>query len=185
MKDFLTNLFGAEIVTEDNFAKFAAELGKRFVAKTDFNAKLEEIKGLNTQISERDKQLKDLKSSVGDNDDLKQQIETLQNANKTAKENYEKEILGLKFNTALELALAKCGAKSTKAVKALLNLDELKYENDAISGLDEQIEGLKKEYDYMFGVNQTSTGMPQGGTPTGMSEVERRFYERNPDLKTD
>ena len=57
MKDFLTNLFGAEAVTEDNFAKFTAELSKRFVAKADFNSKLEEIKGLNTQITERDNQL--------------------------------------------------------------------------------------------------------------------------------
>lgn len=185
MKDFLTNLFGAEAVTEDNFAKFTTELSKRFVAKADFNSKLEEIKGLNTQITERDNQLKELKKSAGDNEELKTQIEKLQTENKTAKETYEKEIAGLKFNNALELKLTESGAKSSKALKALLDLEKITFENDTFSGLDEQLESLKTEYDYMFGEKQSSTGMKHGGATSGMSEVERKFYEKNPDLKTD
>ena len=45
MKAILTQLFG-EAVTEDTLKQFNAELGKKFVAKADYNSKLEEIKGL-------------------------------------------------------------------------------------------------------------------------------------------
>ena len=45
MKEILTQLFG-EAVTDDAMKQFNAELGKKFVAKADFNAKVEEVKTL-------------------------------------------------------------------------------------------------------------------------------------------
>ena len=45
MKDILTQLFG-DAVTDDAMKQFNAELGKKFVAKADFNAKVEEVKTL-------------------------------------------------------------------------------------------------------------------------------------------
>lgn len=164
MKEFLTQLFGAEAVTDEVMTKFNGEIGKKFVSKADFNAKLEEIKGLNTAISERDNQLKTLKASAGDNEALKQQIEQLQADNKTAKENFQKELDGIKFNSALELKLASSGAKNSKALKGLLDMDKIKLDNDTITGFDEQLEAIKKDNDYLFGDVQTSTGMSQGSS---------------------
>lgn len=162
MKEFLTQLFGTEAVTDEVMTKFNGEIGKKFVSKADFNAKLEEIKGLNTAVSERDNQLKTLKASAGDNEALKQQIEQLQADNKTAKENFQKELDGIKFNSALELKLASSGAKNPKALKGLLDMDKIKLDNDNITGFDEQLEAIKKDNDYLFGDVQTSTGMSQG-----------------------
>lgn len=48
MKEILTQLFG-EAVTDEALKTFNAELGKKFVAKTDFNAKSEEIKTLKAE----------------------------------------------------------------------------------------------------------------------------------------
>ena len=45
MKEILKQLFG-EAVTDDALKQFNAELGKKFVAKTDYNTKLEVIKSL-------------------------------------------------------------------------------------------------------------------------------------------
>lgn len=161
MKEILTQLFG-DAVTDDIMTKFNGELGKKFVAKSDFNAKIEEIKALNKTISERDNQLKELKSNAGDNDALKQQIEQLQADNKTASENFQKELDGIKFNSALELKLASSGAKNPKALKGLLDMDKIHYEDGALVGFSEQLETIKKENDYLFGDISASTGMPQG-----------------------
>ena len=64
MVEVLKNLFG-DAVTDEALKAFNEELGKKFVAKSDYNGKLEEIKGLNAQITDRDKQLKTLKDSQG------------------------------------------------------------------------------------------------------------------------
>lgn len=147
--DWIQTIIG-DSYTEEMDTAICKELGQRFVSKTDFNSKLEEIKGLNTQISDRDSQLDKLKKSVGNNEELNNQIQKLQDENKTAKEKHEKEINDLQFNHALEKALAGAKAKNTKAVQALLNMDELKLENGVIMGLEKQLDGIKKDNDYLF-----------------------------------
>lgn len=60
--------------TDEFDKKISQEIGKSFVAKSDFNAKNESLKNLEAQIADRDKQLEDLKKSTGDVDGLKAQI---------------------------------------------------------------------------------------------------------------
>ncbi|MBQ8825635.1 MAG: phage scaffolding protein [Oscillospiraceae bacterium] len=167
MKEFLTQLFGSEAVTDDVMTRFNEEIGKRFAAKADFNAKLEEIKGLNARISENDKQFEVLKKSAEASEGLKAQIETLQNENKTAKESFEKQLLETKFNSALELKLASSGAKNSKALKGLLDMEKIKFEDGQLIGFDEQLETIKKDNDYLFGSTPSSTGMSQGSGDIG------------------
>ena len=65
-------------IDDEVISDIQKEMPKYFMPKSEYNAKLEEIKGLNTQISERDKQLKGLKDSAGDNEELQKQIKKLQ-----------------------------------------------------------------------------------------------------------
>ena len=65
-------------IGDDVISDIQKEMPKYFMPKAEYNSKLEEIKGLNTQISDRDKQLKDLKDSAGDNEELQKQIKKLQ-----------------------------------------------------------------------------------------------------------
>jgi hypothetical protein len=59
------------------------------------------------------------------------------------------------------------GAKNTKALRALLDMEKIKYENDTLSGLDEQIEAIKKDNDFLFETAQNkSGGMRQGSSIT-------------------
>lgn len=137
-------------VPDEVFSNIQKELPKHLIPKGEYNAKLEEIKGLNTQISERDGQLEKLKDSAGENESLKQQITTLQTENKTAADNFKKQINDIHFNYGIEKALTGAKAKNAKAVQALLNMDELKYEDGKISGLDKQLEAIKKDNGYLF-----------------------------------
>lgn len=62
-----------------------------------------------------------------------------------------KQITSLKFDHALDGALAGAKAKNAKAVKALLQSDILKLQEDgSIMGLKEQLETIKSENDYLF-----------------------------------
>ena len=54
-----------------------------YVAKAQLDTANAEKKQLQEDIASRDKQLDELKKSSGDNAELKKQIETLQEANKT------------------------------------------------------------------------------------------------------
>lgn len=62
------------------------------------------------------------------------------------------QLASLKFEHALDGALVIAKAKNPKAVQALLNREALKF-NDAdgsIVGLNEQLETIKKDNDYLF-----------------------------------
>ena len=102
-----------------------------------------EVDGLKTQVGDRDKQLETLKTSAGDNADLKKQIEDLQTENATAKANHESELNQLKDDFEVEKALTGAKSKNIKAVKALLDLTDAKLDKEGkVKGLAEQIEKL-------------------------------------------
>lgn len=120
-------------------------------AATEIKNLQTEVEGLKTQVSDRDKQLETLKTSAGDNAELKKQIEDLQTENATAKANHESELNQLKINFAVEKALTGAKAKNIKAVKALLELEDAKLDKDGnVKGLAEQIENLTTGDDTKF-----------------------------------
>lgn len=140
-----------------------------------------EVTSLNTQVSDRDKQLETLKASSGDNEALKQQIADLQAENTKAKENHESEMNQLKVDYAVEKALTGAKAKNIKAVKALLDLADAKLDKDGnVKGLADQIEALTKGDDTKFlfdegtKPNQQFKGFQPGssGEPKPGSEVD-------------
>lgn len=107
--------------------------------------------GLKNQVSDRDKQLETLKTSAGDNQALTKQIADLQAENTKAKESYEAEMNQLKVDFAVEKALTGAKAKNIKAVKALLDLRDTKFDKEGnVKGLQEQIEKLVAADDTKF-----------------------------------
>ncbi len=115
-----------------------------FIPKNRFDEVNNAKKQLEKDITERDKQLKTLKESAGDNEALQNEITKLQNENQTAKDNYDKEIAALKLNSAIETALGTHKAKNITAVKALLDTSKISIDNGNLLGFDEQITALKE-----------------------------------------
>lgn len=177
-------------LTEELATKVAKELDGNYVPKARFNEVNTELKQAKDQVKERDSQLETLKKSVGDSDELKKQIETLQNENKTKDETHAAEIKQLKIDTAVDKALAEAKAKNPKAVKALLDLAKAELSDDGtIKGLDAQIKALAEAEDSKFlfdtdstqNKNQNSKGFVPGqkkdGVPGASSEYETRLAE--------
>lgn len=158
--DFLKKLFEDKSLTWEEFKtlvdsssdiKLANLKEGGYVGKEKFDSLEKERDGLREQIKERDKQLGELKKV--DPESLKGQIETLENENKKAKENFEKELKEVKVNSIVEMALVGAGAKNIKAVKALLDLntDELEVTSEgAIEGFEDKLKLIKENDSYLF-----------------------------------
>lgn len=92
-------------LTDEQVKKVMAGLDGDFVTKTRFNEVNEENKTLKQSVSDRDKQLNDLKKSSGDNAELKAQIEELQKKNTEQAKAHAAEMAQLKLDNAVDTAL--------------------------------------------------------------------------------
>ena len=159
-------------LTEDQAKKVMDSLDGNFVTKARFNEINEENKTLKKSVSDRDKQLEDLKKSSGDNAALQQQISDLQKQNADQQKAHDEELAKLKLDNAVEIALSGAKARNGKAVKAMLDMSKVKLGEDGkLSGFDEQIEALKKSDAYMFDVQQQQTQQQFTGFQPGASST--------------
>lgn len=137
-----------------------------YVTKARFNEVNESKKGLETQLTERDKQLESLKKSSGDSDALKAQIKELQTANETAKAESEARIKELQFTNAIKLAVAD-KAQDTDIVSSLFDKGKLILSEDGkVTGLDEQLKTLMESKPFLFkGQTKPNYNPASGGNP--------------------
>lgn len=187
-------------LTDEQVKKVMAGLDGDFVTKTRFNEVNEENKTLKQSVSDRDKQLNDLKKSSGDNAELKAQIEELQKKNTEQAKAHAAEMAQLKLDNAVDTALTAAGAKNSKAVKALLDMSKVKLGEDGkLSGWDEQISAVQKSDSYLFNAKQPTNKGIRGfnpgksddvkpGTKVDMSKMSLEeltaYIEANPDAAT-
>lgn len=137
-----------ELNQEELIKDINKEFPKYAVPKEQYNALAETKKKLEKDIETRDKQLEDLKKI--DVDGLKEQIETLQEENKTAKETYENELKELQLSNAIKLAI-NGKVHDEDIVSQLIKKDELVLSEDGkVVGLDEQINSLKETKGFLF-----------------------------------
>ena len=106
-----------------------------------------EITSLKSQIDERDKDLEELKKV--DAEGLQNKITELENKNKTLKEESDKQLLETRKSLMIENSLISSKAKNLKAIKGLLDLDKISFENDK----------LKKEVE-SFMIQKPATPQP-------------------------
>lgn len=141
-------------VTDDNIASATQHVNEfldgQYVTKSRFNEVNVEKKTLEETIKERDKQLKTLKDSEGNVDDLKEQIKKLQAENKAATLKAEADMKALKLSTAIKLAIGDT-AQDVDLVANLVDTSKLILSDDGkVTGLDEQIKVLKTEKSFLF-----------------------------------
>lgn len=165
--DFLKNL---GITDQTVIDSIMAENGKDIEkVKGNLETYKTQIENLNNQITDRDKQLKELKDSTVDNEKLQSKIAELESVNKSSKEQYEATIKKLQKDNEIESKLRDAKAKNIKAVRALINEED---------DLDKQIKKLQENEDtgFLF-ESQNTVKVPSGTTPS--SGIE------NTQIKTD
>lgn len=155
-------------VKDEVATKIAAAQKKElegYVEKGKYDLLETQNKNLNYQVKDHAKQLEMLKSKTGDSEAMKKQIADLQAANKLAKQEYANSIKTMRINHAIDTALAGAKAKNIKAVRALLDVGSLEYdeEKDKVLGLTKQINKLTESDDTKFLFDQPTE--PKNGKP--------------------
>lgn len=94
------------------------------------------------EVNDENKQLKE---SNGSGTDYEAEISRLTDENTTLKETHANELEELKLSSNVDLELTKSKAKDASLIKRLLNMDEVKFDEEGkLTGLEDQIENLKK-----------------------------------------
>ena len=154
-----------ELLGEELYSQVTEKLGDKkimvddgnFIPKSRFDQVNQAKKELEVQLKDRDTQLADLSKNNKDNENLLNQIKDLQALNKQTTTDYENKINQIQFDYALDGALTNAKSKNNKALKALLDMNSIKYQDGKLEGLQEQIEALQKDASYLFDLNTAPT----------------------------
>lgn len=158
----------------------------KHVSKGEYDALSEQLKTANTTIN-------DLKKDNKDNEVLQTKVTDYEKK----VNDYEKQIEDMKFNYVLEGALTSSNVRNIKAVKALLNLENVKLDGETLVGLNDQLEALKESDGYLFaeeqqqpkfsGIQPADGTKPSPGYNPWKKESfnltdQGKIYKENPDL---
>ncbi|MCR1897812.1 phage scaffolding protein [Irregularibacter muris] len=138
---------------EETINKIMAENGKDIEKyKTLSETKEKEVKTLQGQLDTANKEIESYKEM--DIESIKQSARDFQKKLEDTQVQAKADIEKLQFDHALEKALAGAKARNVKAVKALLDLEGLKLNNGELVGINEQLEKIKQENNYLFEIEE-------------------------------
>lgn len=154
-------------LTDEQAEKAAAASAKElegYVARGEYDTKVNELETANNSI-------KDLTGKLKDFDGV--DVEGLKTSVKDWEKKYNTDMAGVKKTAAVDMAILQAKGKNPKAIKALLDMDKISLKDDGtLEGLD--LEGLKKSDGYLFDIETTAiegTGH-SGGSHGGESKLE-------------
>lgn len=169
-------------LSEEQADKVISGFGQ-MVPKTRLDDKINEVKDLKDQITQRDKDLADLKKEAEGNADLQTKFENLEKQYMDEKEALETKIKDTQLSGALKLALAG-KVHDADLVTGLIDKTkiELGEDGNVSKGLDEQIKELQKSKSFLFvpekKPNTTLKGFVPGGgngNPEDQTDIGANF----------
>lgn len=156
----------AQSLTDEQINNITAKMKEEKIYTTSLENADERYTKLKGQKADLDEQIKtanatieDLKKNNKDNEALQKTIQD----HETTIENLKKESAQKDFNYALDSALKDNKCKNAKALKALLDLDNIKFNEGKLEGLEGQLTALKESDGYLFDTSNPAPGNT-GGT---------------------
>lgn len=121
-----------------------------YIPKSTFEAEREKVKNLNTQLSDRDKQILELGAFKGTAEQLQTKVAELEKANKESKDKFEVDLLTAQKDAAIRLEITG-KVVDTDDVVAKLDYTKVDFKDGKIvSGLTDQLDALKKSKPHYF-----------------------------------
>lgn len=159
-------LLKAQSLTDEQINNITAKMKEEKIYTTSLENADERYTKLKSQKADLDEQIKtanttitELKKNNKDNEALQKTIQD----HETTIENLKKESAQKDFNYALDSALKDNKCKNAKALKALLDLDNIKFNEGKLEGLEGQLTALKESDGYLFDTSNPAPGNT-GGT---------------------
>lgn len=157
--DWLKTILEAKGIegAEDIIADVQKELPKHFIPKNVYAQKVKDYDSLKAEY--------DAKPDAGE---IQTKLDALQAKYDTDTAELNKKLSDGERSHAIDMALSKSGAKSEKALRALLDDSKIEFKDGRLTGLDEQLTEVKKEHSYLFGAaKDTGLGLGGGGGDGG------------------
>src|SRR5690625_6185172 len=151
LKELLGEELYNQVIEKAGDNKIAIVSDGNWIPKNKFDAKMNEVKDLQKQIDDRDEELEELKKV--DPDELQQTITDLQEKYDTQKEEYEQKLQQQAFEHKLHDVLKDSGVRNVKAVKAVLDTENIKLDSETLLGLDDQLKGMQESNTNLFAQN--------------------------------
>ena len=154
-------------LTKEQIDNVMAENGKDIEAEKEkaatTTAELEDVKN---QLKEANSTITDLKKNNVDNKALQTKVKEYEDTIKNQKTDYEAKVRNLNLDSAIEKALNNANAKHGDLLSSKIDREKLVIGNDGkVTGLDEQIKGLKDNYKDLF--EEKITGIPPANPEGG------------------
>lgn len=147
-----------------------------YIPRARFDQINEQAREYKKQVGERDTQLSKLKDEYKDVEGLKDKVAKLEADNTKQKTDYEAKLNQITFDNAVGAALNAYNVKDAKLIKGLLQSDKLKVDGDSVIGLKEQMEEIKKNYEYLFEKEVNSGKFNTGGAGGGKDDPQTENF---------
>lgn len=95
--------------------------------------------------------------------EAQREIEDIRKEGEELRQSLESELYDTRRDCAVDSELRRYGARNSKAVRALLDMDGVSFDGETVKGLIEQLERLKEENGFLFG----GTDAPRVVAPSG------------------
>lgn len=156
----------AQSLTDEQINNITAKMKEEKIYTTSLENADERYTKLKSQKADLDEQIKAANTTITELKKNNKNNEALQKAiqdHEATIENLKKESAQKDFNYALDSALKDNKCKNAKALKALLDLDNIKFNEGKLEGLEGQLTALKESDGYLFDTSNPAPGNT-GGT---------------------
>lgn len=156
--EFLKSIFADKAMTYDELAaalkdnkeiKLANLASGQYVDKEKFDRAETQANDLQAQLTQRDTDIEELKKVDGKG--LQAKITELQTKYDTDTRELSGKLQAQTLNSKIDIALLGAKAKNTKAVRALLDVENIKLDGDNVLGLTDQLTKVQTENPFLFG----------------------------------
>lgn len=159
-RDFLKNL-GIEDkdIIDKIMDENSADIGR---AKGELETFRNKVTTLEDEIKTKDATIATLQTKADSVDGLNQRISQLETDKTTLTNDLNTKVTEIKKDHAVEGKIRDFKGKNIKAIKALLDMGKVTYENEELGGIDEQLTALASAEDSSMLFGDAQTGAPAG-----------------------
>ncbi len=166
-RDFLKNL-GIEDkdIIDKILDENSADIGR---AKGELDTYKTKVSDLENDIKTKEKEIDTLKTQVGDTQSLNDKISQLETDKTNLTNELNTKVSEIQKEHAIESKIRDAKGKNVKAIRALLDMEKITYENNELGGIDEQLTSLASAEDssMLFGDTQVAPSGTHINTPNG------------------
>lgn len=156
--EFLKKILGEELYAQvaaklegNDSVKLANLATGEYVSKSKYD----------DELAVKEKRIQELADTIKNFEGV--DVKQLQADVENWKTKYSHDLESARLESAIKLAIAKSGTRSEKALMGMLDKDAIKIDKDGkITGLDEQIEAIKKSDGFLF--EPVKPAEPEGGS---------------------